>query len=266
MAGAVEESKNADTFWTGLVWVMLLGTIVGILVFTRGRSPKPSMPAKVSYDALEADPIATVLPDSGRAESGAVKAKHSGNLLWASSEPDGDIPVPETDSFSYSKFQQALLSGVERQVDDAPVMKMHSAKDLESWNTQLQPLRELLTRSNKTLQQWMEENNVTLPEDVIEMWSAVKHMKHHERQELPSVVNAEEAANLMKDAIQSIPNANVDYASAILREVLSARSEAATMGLSVPPLSSDQKRTLDFWKVSGQNPAADLAAKILSRV
>jgi hypothetical protein len=266
MAGAVEQT-SPDTFWTGLVWVMLLGTIVGILLFTRGRTSKPTMPAKVSYEALEADPVATVLADTGRTESGAVKAKHSGNSLWASVDDSTDYPVPETDSFSYSKFQQALLSGVERQVDDAPVMKMHSAKDLESWNQQLMPLREMLTRQNKTIEQFMDENNVALPEDVIEMWSAVKHMKPVKTSvpELPSLVNAEEAASLMKDAIQQIPTVNVDYASAILREILSARSEASTLGLTLPGLSQDQMRTLEFWKISGQNPAADLASKILSR-
>lgn len=267
VAGAVEETSQ-ETFWTGLVWVMLLGTIVGVLLFTRGRTAKPNMPAKVLYESMEADPTATVLSDSGRAEPTGVKAKHAGNSLWASVDDGSDYPVPETDTFSYSKFQQALLSGVERQVDDAPVMKMHSSKDLDSWNQQLMPLREMLTRQNKTIEQFMEENNIALPEDVIEMWSAVKHMKPSHTSfnaELPSLVNAEEAAGLMKDAIQNIPTVNVDYASAILREVLSARSEASTLGLTLPSLSQEQMRTLEFWKVSGQNPAADLASKILSR-
>lgn len=266
MAGSVEKAET-DMFWSGLVWVVLLGTIIALLVLTRGRTrASPAMPAKVVYEGLEVDRGVPVVAD-GRAESEHVRAKNSLSGLWASADVDGDMPVPDTDSFSYSKFQQALLSGVERQVDDAPVMKMHSAKDLESWNQQLTPLREILTRSNKTIEQWMEENNVALPEDVIEMWSAVKTMKSVTREDTSAfmVVNAEEAASLVKDAIQTIPNVNVDYASAIMREILHARAEATSIGVTVPPLSLDQKRVIEFWKLSGQQPAADLASKILSR-
>lgn len=270
LLGGSADNATSDIFWTGLIGLAVFGAIVGILLYMRSRSA-PEMPAKVVYEGLNgmnginADPVALVT--DGRTENETVRAKHF-SAMWGNVEDDDDhAAMPMADEYyGFSKFQQALLSGVERDISIVPAMKVHSPKDLESWNIQLQPLRETLKRSNKTLEQWIEENNVQLPEDVIEMWDAVKNMKPVTREDFTiSNVSAEEAASIVRDSIQSIPNANVDVASTVMREILHARAEAQSLGLTVPELSLEQKRTLEFWKASTQNPASDIAAKLLSR-
>jgi len=258
-------AESSDMFWNGLLGLVLFGAIVGFVLMMRSRGPS-EMPSKTTYESIEnlADPVAIV--SDGRAENNHVRAKHASKSIWtAPVEDTGDMPMAD-EFYGYSKFQQAILSGVERDVSIVSTMKIHSPKELEAWNNQLQPLRETLARANKTLDQWIEENNVQLPDDVIEMWEAVKNMKPVTREDFTvSNLSAEEAASIVKDSIQSIPTANVDSASMILREILHARAQGQTAGLTLPPLSLEQLKTLEFWKASAQVPACDLAAKILTR-
>jgi hypothetical protein len=288
IASSTPETETG-TFWNGLIFIVLTAAIVGLFILST-RSRNNNVPAKAarsseasalvkapqvseSWFGIETDPM--VLLDgttaSSHADDALVKAKSAGNRLWNTPEDHiADMPIPDdpNSAFSYSKFQQALLSGVDRQVEHTQTLKINNVKDLEAWNEQLSPLREMLARSNKTIQQFMDEQNVDLPDDVLEMWEAVKHMKVRETSReasLNSNVSAEEAASLMKDAIQLVPTSNVDFATTILREILHARTEGLALGIQIPPLSPEQQRTLEFWRVSGQMPAADLASKLLSR-
>ena len=268
VAGSIEESQN-QIWWNGLFFILLVGSFVG-LIMLMNRNPR-AVPAKVQRNEIvEADPMPAVFADNGR-ESTTVKPKSAlVSRFWQTDETEiQEMPVPEDpdNAFSYTKFQQALLSGSDRQVDHQSSLKINSIKDLEAWNDQLSPLRDMLTRSGKSLEQFMDEQEVALPEDVIEMWDAVKHMKPRENVgfTLSSNVSAEEAASLIKDAIQTVPTANVDFAAVVLREILHARTEATALGIQVPPLSPEQNRTIDFWRMSNQMPASDLAAKLLSR-
>lgn len=268
-AGATKKSES-DIFWNGLIWIVALGAIVGLVVMMRARNTTKALvlPSKVTWDNIESDPA--VMTDGARADE-TVRAKSSIMSIWAQQATTDSDELPIADDpngYSYSKFQQALLSGVERQVDTTSTMKVHSAKDLENWNVQLQPLREMLHRANKSIEQWMDENNATLPEDVVEMWHAVKNMPAAFKPAEPSfsTVSAEEASSIVRDAMQNIPSTNTDYAATVMREIMHARAEGTSLGMQVPELSMDQKRALEFWKASNQMPAADLAAKILSRV
>jgi hypothetical protein len=158
---------------------------------------------------------------------------------------------------------------VERKVERQSSVKVNNIKDIESWNEQLGPLRDMLSKSGKTLDQFMDENNVALPEEILEMWESVKHMKPSSSNQrdilFASNISAEEAASLMKDAIQPVPTSNMDFATTIMREMLHARTEGTSLGIQMPELSLEQKRTLEFWRLSGQMPAADLANKLLTR-
>ena len=284
IAGSTAETETG-TFWNGLIFIVLTAAIVGLFIMTtRSRTNVPSKAARhvevpeltkpvasvsESWFGIETDPMVLVDGTSMHSDDSLVKAKSAGNRLWNTPEDHGaDMPVPDdpNSAFSYSKFQQALLSGVDRQVEHQQTLKINNVKDLESWNEQLTPLREMLAKSNKTIQQFMDEQNVDLPDDVLEMWEAVKNMKISSRErELNSNVSAEEAASLVKDAIQLVPTSNVDFATTILREILHARTEGVALGIQIPPLSPEQQRTLEFWRVSGQMPASDLASKLLSR-
>ena len=268
VAGSIEESQN-QIWWNGLFFILLVGSFVG-LVMLMNRNPR-AVPSKVVRDEyVEADPMPTVLADSRERDQNVKPKSALVNRFWQSEDVTiSEMPVPEDpdNAFSYTKFQQALLSGSDRQVDHQSSLKINSIKDLEAWNEQLGPLRDMLTRSGKSLEQFMDEQEVALPEDVIEMWEAVKHMKPRETTSysLSSNVSAEEAASLIKDAIQNVPTTNVDFAAVVLREILHARTEATSLGIQVPALSPEQNRTIDFWRMSNQMPASDLAAKILAR-
>jgi hypothetical protein len=268
VAGSIEESQN-QIWWNGLFFILLVGSFVG-LVMLMNRNPR-AVPSKVVRDEyVEADPMPTVLADSRERDQNVKPKSALVNRFWQSEDDTiSEMPVPEDpdNAFSYTKFQQALLSGSDRQVDHQSSLKINSIKDLEAWNEQLGPLRDMLTRSGKSLEQFMDEQEVALPEDVIEMWEAVKHMKPRETTSysLSSNVSAEEAASLIKDAIQNVPTTNVDFAAVVLREILHARTEATSLGIQVPALSPEQNRTIDFWRMSNQMPASDLAAKILAR-
>lgn len=285
IAPAAAEAETG-TFWNGLIFIVLTAAIVGLFILsTRSHKTAPVKPARLaenmdvptvkslpteSWFGIETDPL--VLPDmAGNQDDALVKPKSAGNKLWMTSNDDisNDMPVPDdpNSAFSYSQFQRALLSGVDRHVEHQQTLKINSVKDLEAWNDQLSPLREMLSKSNKTIQQFMDEQNVDLPDDVLEMWELTKNMKMNsrDREELNMNVSAEEAASLMKDAIQLVPTSNVDFATTVLREILHARTEGLALGIQVPPLSPEQQRTLEFWRVSGQMPASDLASKLLSR-
>lgn len=275
VVGSMKETQSS-IWWNGLVMVVLCGLVLGIFLMMK-RQNNSRMPSKAvreeKWYGIESDPVMSVVPDVPvTLDDHTVKPKSNGSnsKFWEQGDVlVSEIPVAEDPeaAFSYSKFQQALLSGVERKVERQSAVKVNNMKDLESWNEQLGPLRDMLTRSGKSLEQFIDENDVTLPEEILEMWESVKHMKSTQAREpiVLSNVSAEEAASLVKDSIQPVPTANVDFASSIMREILHARTEAAALNIQMPELSNEQKRTLEFWRVSGQMPAADLANKLLSR-
>lgn len=286
--------------------IVLAGAVVALFVMMSRATSGAPQPAKAVRDIEAAGAKAgpwygidtdnagllglglsapTVMPDTMvPVNDGAVKPKTAGaagSRFWGAAGDDltaYEAPISEDpdSAFSYSKFQQALLSGADRQVEHQSSLKISNVKDLEAWNEQLAPLRDMLSRSGKTIEQFVEEQNVSLPEDIVERWYAVQHLKPVEVGPIGggafgtfgtygSSVSVEEAASLMKDAIQSVPSTNVDFASSIMREILHARTEASALGIQVPPLSPEQQRTIEYWRVSAQQPAADLAAKLLSR-
>lgn len=275
VAGSTAETEQ-KIWWNGLIFIALTAVVVGLFIMMNRQESKPSKVNRNPKQELieNIHDMPALIPDVPvAANDNHIKPKSAAvGKYWSSLETDtNDLPLqedPESD-FSYSKFQQALLSGADRQVSHEAPLRMHSQKDLEAWNEQLAPLRDMLTRSGKTLQQFMDEQEVALPEDVLEMWEAVQHMKAPTQNgpvySLNSNVSAEEAASLVKDAIQSVPTTNVDFAAVVLREILHARTEAAALGIQIPALSPEQQRTIEFWRMSAQMPAADLANKLLSR-
>jgi hypothetical protein len=81
-----------------------------------------------------------------------------------------------------------------------------------------------------------------------------------------SDISLTDSHSLALEAFQNVPK-DLDRQNAIvlLREILSARTESAKLGLDLPSISDDQVSDLEFW-ASKSGTESDLAKSILSRL
>lgn len=81
-----------------------------------------------------------------------------------------------------------------------------------------------------------------------------------------SDVSLSDSRTLATEAFQQVPrDMDRKNAAVLLREILAARTEAASLGLNLGYSSDDQVADLKYWS-SKAGPEADLASAILSRI
>jgi hypothetical protein len=124
---------------------------------------------------------------------------------------------------------------------------------------QLKPMRETLQKKGMSIEAYVESNDVSVPEALMDAWNAVPAPVSQGR----SFSEDAETSMLAREAMQAVSTTNVDIEG--LRDILAARTEAAQLGITLPEMSREQKEGLDFWASSRNTQASSLAKTILSR-
>ncbi len=107
-------------------------------------------------------------------------------------------------------------------------------------------------------------------EDLIDVMSSQlgrqEHVDSHVRTPMNENISAEEAMMLGREAQQMVPRtSSVETATVTLREILAARTEAATVGLALPPMSPEQRESVQYWANHAGEKVSSIAKTILSR-
>jgi len=76
---------------------------------------------------------------------------------------------------------------------------------------------------------------------------------------------SEESQMLVREAFQFIPTDNAGSATVILRDILAARTEANSFGITMPEAPEDHMSALKYWASTSGN-ASTIAKTILSRL
>lgn len=254
-----------------LLFLVLLVIIIVIAVRTRTTTAVAAAPA--SAVAAVAEPIidqvqtVQVEPDQAAPVDETVQPKFAAltNKWFNSDVEDLDITAPLGDAeagYSFNDFQRALLSSDSR----APVTVRRHEKAGDGYAfEQLQPLKDMIHKSGRSVDQFVSEHMITLPEEVLEMWTSPSSARRAEKAFTRPDCTAEESNMLVREALQDVPRGEAHDAAMVLREILHARTEAAKVGVQVPEIPEEQRAAIKSWAASGQQPAADIANVILSR-
>lgn len=269
ITGSPRQSESTFSFTSpALLFLLLLVVIVVVAVRTRTTTSVAASSAQPEAAPIDEVVVQTVSvePDQPAQLDETVQPKFAAlTNKWFNSEVDDlDVAVPLGDSeagYSFQDFQRALLSSDSR----ANVTGRHHDKSGGYAHDQLQPLKDMITKSGRSLDQFVSENMITLPEEVMEMWSAPSSTRPVQQAFTRPECTAEEANMLVREALQDVPTSDVNDAAMVLREVLHARTEGAKLRVQMPEVPQEQRISIKHWAVSGQQPAADIASVILSR-
>lgn len=262
------EASSAFSGWALLLPIAVVAIVAMVVASTGSKAAKT--PALKSVADLEA-PLtvvqSTAVPDNGLKavavedpRGAPVGPRNTARAFFSYEEDDvSGIQKPfenNESGFSYSDFERALQQGREKPVLDRPVPA--NAKTL---SVQAAGMKAFVERNGMTLESFA-ENNSYLPEEMYEAWDYKAPAPRAARQE-----TTDESLMLARDAMQMVPT-NVPEAAIVpvLREILAARTEAATAGLSLPAITEEQRDALGHWSASRTTTASALASNILSRV
>lgn len=266
---------------------MTLIVVVGVVVLvawllmrsnSASSSSAPSAPAEAAAAAAPVEsPVQTVevVPDAaapGPADTVQPKFASVTDRLWSTSEtPDVHMPFDSVeDGYTYTDFQRALLTA-HRAPETVPTFaKASVAEDLAMISEQMAPLRDMITKSGKSLDQFMDDNMISLPENITDLWASMSGPTKSTIAKAKAFVRpeytAEEASMLAREAMQTVPMEGVDSAAIVMREVLHSRTEAARLALELPEMPQEQLAAINYWRLSNQQPAAEVAKILISRV
>ena len=236
-------------------WVVLAIVLIFVVWAFRsdkGVSTMSSVPAGPSGPVvpLLSPPVTVVQATANEASDEPVDAevvpKYKSMTYFDTNEDVGEPFVQ-----SYSDFQRAFQSGRSYAETDKPTTALMSQ--------QLMPMREALRRKGVSLESYVDSNDVSVPDSLLDAWNAV-----------PTPVNTRatvsedaETAMLAREALPVVSTKAADVEA--LRDILAARTEATRIGFALPEVPSDQKAALEFWASSKHSQASALAKTILSR-
>lgn len=257
-------------------WAILLPiaivAIIAVVVASTG-SAAAKTPAIKTVEAMKAADQAaltvvqaTAVPDYAApapiadARGAPVGVRNTARALFTYEDADlagVEKPFANNESgFSYTDFQRAMQLGREMPVLDRPVPS--NAKTL---STHAASVKAFVERNGMTLESFAEDRDSYLPETIAESWD---YQAPVPRAAAPETT--EDSLMLARDAMQAVPTSVTEAAIVpVLREILAARTEAASAGIALPAVTEDQEASLKHWATSRSITASSLASSILSR-
>lgn len=180
-------------------------------------------------------------------------------------ENDADVPNiafpdfgddPESDlaqAFTYENLQESMLNTNREKVKSRGAWSRFGQRNDELlWQTQMSALKKEIEDSGMTFEQFMESSMTPIPEQFAEFW---KENNLQLRGEPSLNANADvpkeartEMASLVADATQTINTVNEKQAVVTMNEIINARKRAKSIGLVVPELTDEQKKSLTHWE------------------
>lgn len=269
-APAVPQASEASSFsgWVVLVPLMAVVIIALVVASTGGSKARATDKAieKVAVEPLNvvqavASPDVPLKVPVADAPLGArVGVRNTARSLFATEDSLNHIEQPFGDAeggYTYTDFQAAMEYGREKPVYDKP-----NKANAAIIGAQIDSMKSYIKRNGFTLDDFADARDVALPDSIAESWDT-EYQQPPERQQQDM---RPETLVLAQEALQAVPTkATAAAIVPVLREILAARTEAATSQIELPPLTDDQRDGLQHWSAVG-GVAGSLANTILSRV
>jgi hypothetical protein len=207
----------------------------------------PAAPSPISAQSVElasepAEPAPQRLQKSVSAQSykkrssSPIRSTSPQELQWE----DGEVEV-STEGVSFGDIQNSLLEGTKA------IRRMNVVE-------QEAPVRMAM---GKTIEEFQDEHMVAIPESIASAWMSSSSApiraslsKSVSRSELEAgdrlVMTSAESSMMLRDAMSYVPN-DKDNAAIVLQEMLVARRNAKTYGMTLPSLEGQQKRSVEAW-------------------
>lgn len=244
------EKSTSNIVPMTVAFFLLAVTAIIVVSFILSRS-KQQRPNKLAAPKLVAPKVAE---EPEQPQDAAVEAKAAGE---GPSEA-GPTAFLEANGLTFDDFQMAFQHGREKPVvDRAP----GSSKAFMHVLDELEALKPTLAAQGQTFQDYIDAHNMKVPDALLDLWTSGNSGYD---ESMPSEWPPE-AMMLAREALQPVSvSMDPEAASAILREILAARTEAGRSDIKLPPLPSDQEAGLRHWAKS-PTKAGELAKTILSR-
>lgn len=240
----------------GLATLVLVVAVVAVIVNINKKddaaavvsmAPPLAAPAAAAADAAPDVGVlvnSNVVPEDAAPQDSEVLPKFAASdRFFSQNEGPSDAFLNNN---SFKEFQSAFFSRNEK-----PVLDKDTVSDFAG--------------SFVGLKDYLQTHDV--PEKLLSASMAGESKNH----DVPSVfggnsdLSDSEARMLASEAFQMIPNSSSDVIISVLHEILSAYTEAAKLGLSLPQSPEEQVKSLmTLSKRAG--PVGDLAKQILSRI
>jgi len=270
--GVTMYSNTSSKFMGFSYWYLGLALVVAVVIIVFiGTTKTRSLGGRVLGHAPRSGPTelhvvqSTVTQEPADAtrstDAPTVRPKTTVLKIW--NQDSGPTVQPFFEQSGFSEFQNALEKGRERPVVDTVVHQ-----DVQLLKQQLEPFRKSL--KGQSLEQFVESNNMQVPESLLEIWNEKPTNNVMSRDNLglskPDDVSDSEALMLAQEAVQIVPTkGSPEVIINVLREILAARTEASHLGITLP-FMPEQKESIKFWTNSSHSAAAAIAKSILSRI
>lgn len=268
---AVEKTEKIGTsylpmFSVAFFVVAVVGIAVAIGVTSRPKKPESQVSEESELNVLQPKVLAEKAPEKALKDyenqdlGPRVSVKRTS--LWL--EPDtSDISEPFVHTekgHTFQEYAQTLESGRESYQAERP----------DSYGHNLDYLKQDLKKKGQNLQDFVDSFGVSVPDAFVDSWSKTETHKEPRKNglESSSEMKDNELRQLAQEAMQSVPTqgpmATPESITAVLREILAARTEAAQVGLKLGPMDPVQKESIEtIAKQHGK--AGEIAKTILSR-
>lgn len=212
-------------------------------VVTAVETPAESAPAETAETAESKESEPKRLQKSVSAQcykkrsSSPIRSMSPQELQWE----DGEVEV-STEGVSFGDIQNSLLEGTKA------IRRMNIVE-------QEAPVRMAM---GKTIEEFQDEHMVAIPESIASAWMSsssspirASMSKSVSRAELEAgerlVLTSAESSTLLRDAMSYVPK-DKDNAAIVLQEMLVARRNAKTYGMSLPSLEGQQRLSVEAWR------------------
>lgn len=196
------------------------------------------------------------------------------NEVFKDGERDDDIDIPnvafptsfvENDpeselasAYTYNNLQESYLtsrSGKDSIRTRNAWSRLGARNNDLLWNTQMNALKKQIEESGLTYEQFMEQSLTPIPEQFADFWKENQELITGELKTVSSSSSTEEvpkealseAASLVQDSTQNISTVDEKAASRSMQQIIDARKRAKKLGLKVPEITDDQKKSLNKW-------------------
>lgn len=261
-SGIAPKASEGFQHWALAGWAF--AAIAVAVVVAVSASPKRRTPAarvsgpKTVSEVLKATAVPTVTPIEAFVQPKAVVAEAARPVAEPTAEPAAE-PAAAEDQDYLTAFQRAL------QVREKP-MRDEGLKTADALlvQAQLEPLKEALFKSGKTVSQYLDETNLQVSDNLLEALEA--SWAQTNSRSSATIFTDPEAMMLARDALQFIdPRMPSDVGASMLRDMVAAQTEAARLGIELPSMSEEHIAALQQW-ASRKDRAGQLAATALSRL
>lgn len=201
------------------------------------------------------------------------KLKDNKKSMWESTDKSDDVDVPSTafpsmtaevgdsdaelaQAYTYENLQDSMLStGSESRASSKSRnawSRLGERANPEVWEAQMEELRKEIKSSGQTFQQFSENSWAPIPEQLASLWKESEESAQPEIKRSNFAADSKtsrlamsEAASVTQDATQTIPVGNKAETLRILKEVLTSRKRAKSLGLSIPKVTEKQLETMN---------------------